>query len=105
MTDDIPPALSPGGEFGAYLHLGLAACSVIGMTVFASGNLHPPSKRLAPPEAAPPLESLDPGWGPTQFASHSAGAALAAGIIAGSRAGDLASSMRQHAYKNVATLA
>ncbi len=53
MADEIPPALPPQGELGAYLHLGLAAFSVIGMTVFASGTVEPQSKRLVPPEAAP----------------------------------------------------
>jgi hypothetical protein len=67
MADEIPPALPPQGELGAYLHLGLAAFSVIGITVFASGNVEPPSKRLVPPEAAP-RESLDSGRGQTQYA-------------------------------------
>jgi hypothetical protein len=65
MADEIPP--HPMGELGAYLHLGLAAFSVIGMTVFASGNFVPPSKRVVPPEAAP-QETLDPGRSRTQYA-------------------------------------
>ena len=67
MADEIPPASPPQGELGAYLHLGLAAFSVIGMTVFASGTVEPQSKRLVPPEAAP-RESLDPGRERTQYA-------------------------------------
>jgi hypothetical protein len=67
MADEIPPIFPPQRELGAYLHLGLAAFSVIGMTVFASGNFVPPSKQLVPPEAAP-RESLDPGRGQTQYA-------------------------------------
>lgn len=65
MADEIPP--HPLDELGAYLHLGLAAFSVIGMTVFTSGSFVPPSKRLAPPEAAP-RESIDPGRGQTHYA-------------------------------------
>jgi hypothetical protein len=58
MHGYIPPISR--GELGAYLHLGVAAFSVIGITVMSTGNSVQPSRWHAPREPVP-LESFEPG--------------------------------------------
>ena len=68
MHGYIPPISR--GELGAYLHLSVAAFSVIGITVMSSGNPVPPSKWHAPREPVP-RESFESGPSLTHYVSLS----------------------------------